>query len=176
MHHLWDSAIPSASPCCHSQLQLTLSSLSLETPSLRSSSIDTLQTPLYETCLIATLICFICYFQRLLSYISLRSALDSRLIGTILAIETSACTVPDEGQKMLLWALWVAGMTFEQGEWYESRILQCLRHLKLSTFEQVEMCLKGFIWTQRMNDQRCVGFWERIQPHLCNNARDSNAK
>jgi hypothetical protein len=94
-------------------------------------------------------------------------ALQARLQSVLISLSPSHNPYPKpntyEDKAMMLWILWIGGMTSTDQAWYASRIdavMGC--ELRINNMVEVRRLLEGFVWSKRLEDAGWRGLWERV--------------
>jgi len=122
-------------------------------------------TSVYELARIAALTAANHNFRTFSRGTTLFRSLHETLKQQMMVFESQTNPLLDEfSLRLLLWTCWWGGMASStDSEFFALRIRRCSRLLGYTTLENLEFCLKSFLWTSEMHDGQSRSLWEEIR-------------
>lgn len=63
---------------------------------------------------------------------------------------------------MMLWVSFVAGIHAKEKDYFGQLLSSAIVFLELESAAEVEGVLRGFLWTDKMQECECVGWWQGV--------------
>jgi hypothetical protein len=146
--------------CCAIEHRLLSAEISHE----ERSSEEQAHIYIYEAARISALLSVNYSFRKFSLQSAVFRSLRHDLLQTIVDIGSLRDLSLDEySVQLLLWACWCGQIAFRDQKCFLYIIKGCLHKLNYTTLEEVDLCLRAFIWTQQLHDQYSQGLWQQVK-------------
>lgn len=151
-----DSILGFTQLCVAAEHRLLSSYLPMTSPDPR----DMLYTAAHTTLLLYSSLIFRNFKANSTTFISLRARLGRTLAS--LNANDGYTTLDHSEQKMLLWMLWIGGLTSSNRQLYISQIPRVLMDLGVHSWPDLKCILSDFLWTSRLEGPECWKMCSRL--------------